>query len=143
MRTRVNDEDVGRRLRALREASGYTLEEVQGFTGIPEPSLSDYELGRDRPPLERLHLLCLLYRTSIDYLASQRETAENHFRAWPEGFQLLARIRRLGEKEKALVCSICRLVLDGRGPQLAEVIAPLLRSADIADGGQPAGDSNP
>lgn len=60
---------LGKRLRAARDAKGWTQSEAAEHTGISKESLSGYENGRERPPFERIVRIAEVYEVSLDYLA--------------------------------------------------------------------------
>ncbi|MHA0856486.1 helix-turn-helix domain-containing protein [Paenibacillus sp. CMAA1364] len=56
------------RIAALREARGWTQDELSRVVGITRASLSHYEKSRRKPDFEMLTKLADIFEVSIDYL---------------------------------------------------------------------------
>lgn len=59
---------VGQRLHELRQASGWSMDDVSGKTGITKSSISGYENDDRVPPADKLAAFARLYHTSVDYI---------------------------------------------------------------------------
>ena len=66
---------VGRNLKALREANGYTQEQVANFLGIGRSAYANYELGERETPLEVMERACELFGCELDLLFDEDEQA--------------------------------------------------------------------
>jgi transcriptional regulator with XRE-family HTH domain len=66
---------IGERLKQLREARGLSQLELAKRTGINNHSLSNYERGHRKPPLEAQKKLAEFYNVTIDYLVNGNEEA--------------------------------------------------------------------
>ncbi|MFH0807442.1 MAG: XRE family transcriptional regulator [Elusimicrobiota bacterium] len=67
--------DIPVRLRAIREAFGFTLQEVGESTGIGVSSLSEFENGKREPSLSHLKKLAMLYEKPITFFLETSVTA--------------------------------------------------------------------
>jgi transcriptional regulator with XRE-family HTH domain len=76
-------DQVGPRLRAVREARGTTLTEVAAQTGISKSTLSRLENGQRRPSLELLLPLASAYRVPLDDLVGAPEVGDPRIRLRP------------------------------------------------------------
>ena len=63
---------VGQRLRAAREACGYTIKDVDRLTGINFATVNRYECGRAKPEVVNLFKLCAVYAVSADEILGLR-----------------------------------------------------------------------
>lgn len=54
--------------REIRERRGYSLNRLQGVTGISRATLSNYQTGRVSPPLNRLIAIADALHVSLDDL---------------------------------------------------------------------------
>ena len=68
---------IGERLRAARNAIGYTLEHVAERTGIGPSSLSEFENNKREPRFSQLSQLAQLYRRSVEFFLSETPLIEN------------------------------------------------------------------
>ena len=73
-------DQVGPRLRRVREQRGVTLNEVAQLTGISKSTLSRLENGQRRPSLELLLPLAATYRVPIDDLVGAPEVGDPRIR---------------------------------------------------------------
>lgn len=64
----MNSNALGKYLRSLRKAHGYTQEFVASKLNIIHQTYSHYETGRISPPADSLYLLAKLYDIPIDRL---------------------------------------------------------------------------
>ncbi|WP_426503827.1 helix-turn-helix domain-containing protein [Dactylosporangium sp. McL0621] len=76
-------EDVGPRLRRLREQRGVTLTALSADTGISVSTLSRLESGGRRPTLELLVPLARAHGVTLDYLAGAAPTADPRVHTQP------------------------------------------------------------
>jgi len=84
-------EGLARRLQLLRARYGYTLREAAAGTGIPWPTLGQYENRYCLPSPPVLLRLARFYRVSADWLLTGRDDA----RAWPEGYATFVRLAQI------------------------------------------------
>lgn len=61
---------LGKKLKDLRDRSGYTATEVAKNLGVERSSLSNYENDARKPDYETLNKLAAFYNVSVDYLIS-------------------------------------------------------------------------
>lgn len=76
-------EQVGPRLRSVRELHGLTLTEVASRTGVSKSTLSRLENGQRRPSLELLLPLAHTYRVPVDDLIGAPEVGDPRVRLKP------------------------------------------------------------
>ena len=76
-------DQVGPRLRRVRELRGITLTEVAERTGISKSTLSRLENGRRKPSLELLLPLAQTYRVPLDDLVGAPEVGDPRIRLKP------------------------------------------------------------
>jgi len=76
-------DQVGPRLRRVREQRGLTLTDVAERTGISKSALSRLETGRRRPSLELLLPLAQVYRVPLDDLVGAPEIGDPRIRLRP------------------------------------------------------------
>lgn len=70
---------LSKKLRTIREKSGLSQKDVAELTGIGYKTINNYETGVSRPDVEKLALLCNVYKVSADYFinVNKFETKEN------------------------------------------------------------------
>ena len=66
---------VGRNLKALREANGYTQEQVANFLGIGRSAYANYEAGERETPMEVMERACELFGCELALLFDEDEQA--------------------------------------------------------------------
>lgn len=66
---------VGRNLKALREANGYTQEQVANFLGIGRSAYANYEAGERETPIEVLERASELFGCELALLFDEDEQA--------------------------------------------------------------------
>lgn len=76
-------EQVGSRLRKVREQRGVTLTDVAQRTGISKSTLSRLENGQRKPSLELLLPLAQVYRVPLDDLVGAPEVGDPRIRLKP------------------------------------------------------------
>lgn len=76
-------EQVGPRLRTVREQRGVTLTDVAHRTGISKSTLSRLENGQRKPSLELLLPLAQIYRVPLDDLVGAPEVGDPRIRLKP------------------------------------------------------------
>lgn len=69
-------QNVGPRLRGLRQARGMTLTELAGLTGLVPSTVSRIERGQIRPTLEQLLPLARAYAVPLDELVAAPATGD-------------------------------------------------------------------
>ena len=67
----------GKRLKQLRKQKRWTQKELAAMVNIGFSQLNKYECGLHIPPAEKLIELARLLDTSVDYLLSGDDTADN------------------------------------------------------------------
>jgi len=68
--------DIGARLRAARDAIGYTIEKASQESGIGQSSISEFENDRREPKFSQLSKLAEVYKRSIDFFLADRPPDE-------------------------------------------------------------------
>ena len=68
--------DIGARLRAARDAIGYTIEKVSQESGIGQSSISEFENDRREPKFSQLSRLAEVYRRPVDFFLTDSLLAE-------------------------------------------------------------------
>lgn len=66
---------VGRNLKALREANGYTQEQVANFLGIGRSAYANYEAGERETPIEVMERASELFGCELALLFDEDEQA--------------------------------------------------------------------
>lgn len=66
---------VGRNLKALREANGYTQEQVANFLGIGRSAYANYEAGERETPMEVMERASELFCCELALLFDEDEQA--------------------------------------------------------------------
>ena len=66
---------VGRNLKALREANGYTQEQVANFLGIGRSAYANYEAGERETPMEVMERASELFGCELALLFEEDEQA--------------------------------------------------------------------
>ena len=66
---------VGRNLKALREANGYTQEQVANFLGIGRSAYANYEAGERETPMEVMERASELFGCELALLIDEDEQA--------------------------------------------------------------------
>jgi transcriptional regulator with XRE-family HTH domain len=77
-------EQVGLRLKRLREQRGITLTALAGTTGISKSTLSRLETGQRRPTLELLLALSKAYRVPLDALVAAPDVGDPRIKLKPD-----------------------------------------------------------
>lgn len=98
-------EELGPRLRRLREQKNLSLSRLAGMAGISKAYLHQIESGRsERPSAEALYSLAQSLGTSIAYLLGKERQPEKP--AVPHSLRLFARETGLSEQEVAMLAGI-------------------------------------
>ena len=97
--------DYGRRLQELRQARGFTQEEVANRLGLHIKTIGAYETNVRSPKYDILKKIATLYNTSIDYILNHDKRANLYLDELPIRKQELIleifnAIRREYEDEK-------------------------------------------
>lgn len=66
---------IGRNLKSLREANGYTQEQLSDYLGIRRSAYANYEAGDREAPLEVLEKAADLFGCELSLLFEEDETA--------------------------------------------------------------------
>jgi transcriptional regulator with XRE-family HTH domain len=74
--TTIRARKLGVLIRDARLASGKSLEATAQGSGIPAPSLENYELGESSPSLPELELLAMLLNVPLDHFWGQKIISE-------------------------------------------------------------------
>lgn len=69
------DNIFGERFKALRNAMGKTQKEFSEFLGIPQPTLSAYESGRNKPTIDVVIAIANKCNVSIDWLCGRDDSS--------------------------------------------------------------------
>lgn len=69
----MNDKTVSERLKYLRSINKKTQKEFAEFLGIPQPSMSAYENGKNNPTIDVLIDIADKCKVSLDWLAGRSE----------------------------------------------------------------------
>lgn len=80
----VDVDEVGQRLKRVREQRGVTLTAVAQTTGISKSTLSRLETGQRRPTLELLLALSNAYRVPLDDLVAAPDVGDPRIRLKPD-----------------------------------------------------------
>jgi DNA-binding XRE family transcriptional regulator len=64
-------EEIGSRMREMRETGGHTTHQTAKFLGIDQSLYSKYENGERRMPVTVFHDFCELYDANADWLLSR------------------------------------------------------------------------
>ena len=67
------------RIREIREARGFTQQQIADQLFVGQRTYADYESGKTRIPIDRLLLLAKYYDVSLDYLTG----ASDIYAAYP------------------------------------------------------------
>ena len=73
--TDKKDNIFGERFKALRTAMNKTQKEFSEFLGIPQPTLSAYESGRNKPTIDVVIAIANKCNVSVDWLCGRDDTA--------------------------------------------------------------------
>jgi transcriptional regulator with XRE-family HTH domain len=76
-----DDQDLAARLRAIRERSGFSQDDVARLTGQPRPVVSNWETGARRPNTHQLDKLAKIYRTPMAELLGGHSQPRPEFQA--------------------------------------------------------------
>lgn len=68
--------DIGARLRAAREAIGYTIEKASRASGIGQSSISDFENNKREPRFSHLSRLADVYKRKIEFFLTDKPIVE-------------------------------------------------------------------
>lgn len=79
-------EDIGRKLRTLRQGKKLTQNDVASRLGLARATISNYEVGRRTPHLSDLRRFADLYGVTLDYFGVS---------ASDEVFELISRAREV------------------------------------------------
>ena len=63
-----NDDSIGKKLKELRIARGYTQSEVSAAIDIKQPTYNQYEAGKRTPSITTLYKIASFYGISVDDL---------------------------------------------------------------------------
>jgi transcriptional regulator with XRE-family HTH domain len=91
-------ENVGNRLRELREHKGLSIKETAKklseyyYCNIDEKSIRRYENGEFLPKIDNLICLAELYGSTLDYIVYGRETSDDNSFTWYDNFKRLNRL---------------------------------------------------
>ena len=68
--------DLGNRLKTLRLQKGITQENLAAQLSVTKSTISAYENGDRRPPLENLLLLARIFKVTTDYLLGVEQKSD-------------------------------------------------------------------
>lgn len=89
-------------LKQLRKNKGLTLDELASETGISNPMLSNYELGKVNPPIRVLVQLSDYFGCSIDYLLGHETKGILHLDSFTPAQQKLVEMIKQLNPDQAL-----------------------------------------
>lgn len=69
-------EDLQSRLKRLRKEAGMTQKQLAEKMGCSYTTVSNFETGRNQPPLRSLRLLSDIFQVSMDYLLCKETASE-------------------------------------------------------------------
>lgn len=131
-------EPIGRRLRAVRQDLGFTLQESAQLTGIDASSLSRFELNRSQPSFDDVCLIAQQFGWPLLYFATGR------LRTGTDGRALAAHLHYWGLRDlsvsgrpvlgevRAFDDVVTESVRDGAGVRIIEGVPALLLRNDFA-----------
>ena len=64
----INMQATGRRIREIRKARNFTLEELSEFLGISPQAISKWQRGDALPSIDNLLILCDIFETHVEDL---------------------------------------------------------------------------
>ena len=79
--------DFGLRLKRLREYVPLTQQELADKLGVTVWSIKKYEKNEQLPPVDKLEVMALLFRTSLDYLRNLDKRQSVYIDDLPHGKQ--------------------------------------------------------
>lgn len=92
-------------LRKLRDEAGVTQKQLADAIGVSQQSINKYENHNIEPDIRTLIRIADFFHISIDYLVGHRLMCDpvdlRNFS--PEEFQLIAKYRRLSQKQKSCI----------------------------------------
>lgn len=97
------------KLKKARIENNLSQKQVSELTGIGYRTINDYENGKSRPDVEKLALLCSLYKTSADHFINVKADPDNHITI--SETSLIKKYRALDHHGKEVVNNIIELEL--------------------------------
>lgn len=112
----IFQEEIGARLRQLRDSCGWTVEQVAKQTGISANLIIRYEHGRRQISAAHLVLFAKLYGASPDRLVTGAIGIAETKRKWPNNKDLLSVLadQRLSDEDKKTALRFLASLLIGR-----------------------------
>jgi len=107
---------MGQRIRALRKAGGFTLQDIATRFGVHRSSIHDWEYGRTHPDMKRMGDVAAFLNTSVEYLVTGRDP-------WPLPDVERQRILKLSPdrlRELSLTLSTALTILESRDEELTK-----------------------
>lgn len=113
------DAEIGRRLRALRQTRGMTMEQVAVRVGVRYQQIQKYEAGANRVSAGRLLAFARLFDVPIGAFFEKVETAADRptreaAALDSRGFRLAHEFDKLSEPQKRAVLSLVQSMSTGR-----------------------------
>ena len=112
---------VGKRLRAAREAQGYTVQQLHELSGVNDEEISGYEEDRWFPPVSALIKLQATLKCSIEWLLTGEAPTINPLYSPPGPdeimlsrieFDLISRFRVLNEHDRQCAFDIITMLYE-------------------------------
>jgi transcriptional regulator with XRE-family HTH domain len=101
---------IGTRIKELRKRHDISQEELAAQIKVSRGNVGDWERSRAKPGADALIALSSYFSVSIDWILNGQEFQPPHMKRWPqtmpgdnitpEDIELLAKLKRLSEKER-------------------------------------------
>lgn len=101
---------IGTRIKELRKRHDISQEELAAKINVSRGNVGDWERGRAKPGAEALIALSSYFSVSIDWILNGQEFQSPHMKRWhqalssenitPDDIELLAKLKKLSEKER-------------------------------------------
>lgn len=75
----INMQATGRRIREIRKARNFTLEELSEFLGISPQAISKWQRGDALPSIDNLMILCDIFETHVEDLIVREDDRSSLF----------------------------------------------------------------
>lgn len=77
----INMQATGQRIREIRKARNFTLEELSEFLGISPQAISKWQRGDALPSIDNLMVLCDIFQTHVEDLIVRGDDRSSLFYA--------------------------------------------------------------
>ena len=75
--TDIDERSIGLKLKQGRIELGLTRKEVAGYLGISHQQLEKYEKGANRIPINRLYIICQLFKRPLEWFVTDLPESSN------------------------------------------------------------------